>query len=360
MSKVLKILLVIFSAATIISCTDKFDAPDNTISDPANQIIGDTLYIQQYPVWAGFNYPQDMIVGREPLLYIADTDNDRIVMMDISGRIQGSRSIKRPVALAQDYKLNLIVCAEFDTTINGISNTYSAVFKINLFEGGHDFSSAPAKRLLPKTAYDFDRPGRKYTGACVFYNNMFYISRTGTVNSSPVDPDNSILIFSNYERRGVERDTLIGRVPMIEPLGSGVVSANILSSLTSFNRISLDIITTLKGENSFKVQYLQYIQTPLFSGYISRLSPFTNELMSLNKFSQPEGTALDIFDNIYVADAAKDSVFKFNNFGDEMESFGGSEIMSRPHAVAYHDKTLYVLDTGNNRILRFILSTEID
>ena len=43
-----------------------------------------------------------------------------------------------------------------------------------------------------------------------------------------------------------------------------------------------------------------------------------------------------------------------------MESFGGPEIFSSPHAVAYFDKTIYVADTDNNRILRFILSTDID
>ncbi|MDZ7623899.1 MAG: hypothetical protein U5J96_05550 [Ignavibacteriaceae bacterium] len=30
---------------------------------------------------------------------------------------------------------------------------------------------------------------------------------------------------------------------------------------------------------------------------------------------------------------------------------------NEPHGVAFFDKTLYVADTGNNRIVRFILST---
>jgi DNA-binding beta-propeller fold protein YncE len=82
--------------------------------------------------------------------------------------------------------------------------------------------------------------------------------------------------------------------------------------------------------------------------------------MSVNRFERPEGVTLDDANNIFVADAEKDSVYKFNTFGDEMESFGGADVFSSPNGVAYHDRTLYVLDGGNNRILRFILSTEID
>ncbi|MCW9066273.1 MAG: hypothetical protein OQJ78_08235, partial [Ignavibacteriaceae bacterium] len=61
----------------------------------------------------------------------------------------------------------------------------------------------------------------------------------------------------------------------------------------------------------------------------------------------------------YIADAGKDSVFKFNSFGDELNSFGGPDLFNEPYGVAFFNKTLYVADAGNNRILRFILSTEI-
>ena len=46
--------------------------------------IGDTVYVQQNPQWTGFNHPQAVIVGNEPFVYVADTDNDRIVMLDIA------------------------------------------------------------------------------------------------------------------------------------------------------------------------------------------------------------------------------------------------------------------------------------
>lgn len=361
-----KTFIIIISLFTLY-CTDKFDAPDNSVA-PTNLIVSDTLYIQQNPIWEGFNKPQDLIVGKEPFIYIADTDNDRIVMLDIAGKVLGQKSIKRPTSIAQDFKLNLIVCAEFDTVINGNTFNYNAIFKIDLFNAGHDLASANVLRVFPRQPYeqysfDYLRTDREYTGVCVFFNNDFFVSRKGPANSNPIDPDNAILIFRQKVRKnGQMVDTLMldGRVPLFTPEGTGLLSANEISSLTSFRGDRRDLIVTLIGENSFKTQWLRYIMTDDFEGYQNNLEPFYTDLMNVNKFGLPEDAAVDFSDNIYVADAEKDSIYKFNSFGDELESFGGSDLFSNPHAVAYFDRTLYVCDTGNDRILRFILSTDID
>ncbi|VAX28854.1 hypothetical protein MNBD_IGNAVI01-1810 [hydrothermal vent metagenome] len=360
MIKVFPKILIIILALTLFNCVDKFVAPDNTPTD-GGQVIGDTLYIQQSPVWTGFNRPQDIIVGKETFIYVADTDNDRIVMMNVAGHFLGTRQIKKPVAIAQDFQLNLIVCAQFDTLIGGTTITYNAVFKLDMVAAQHHIENAPITRLLPKTDFDFNRPNREYTGAAVFFDNSFYIARRGPNNATLIDPDNAILIFRKKELSdGTKIDTLIGRVPLLEPLGTGLMSANNISSLTSFSGNNYDMMLTLIGENSFKTQVLDFVRTEDFTGYQNRYSPFVTDIMTVAKFEQPEGTTLDIYNNIFVADAAKDSVYKFNSFGDEMESFGGPDVFNSPHAVAFYDKTLYVADTDNNRILRFVLSTDID
>lgn len=357
--KSLKILLFVF-AVIAFSCTDKFKAPDNSV-DPNNQKISDTSYVQQFPVWTGFNKPQDIIVGKETFLYVADTENDRIVMMNVAGHILGTKAIKHPVALDQDYRLNLFVCAQFDTTIGGVSQTFSAVYKIDLFSAGHNLENAKVTRILPKTSFDFLRTDREYTGVSVFFDNSYFVSRRGPSNTSKIDPDNVILTFKQLKTsNGIYKDTLTGRVPLLEPLGTGLMSANRISSLTSFKGNKYDIIVTLIGDNSFKSQWLRYVSNIDFTGYENTLAPFYTQFMKVNKFAKPEDAALDNYNNIYIADAEKDSIFKFNSFGDELESFGGSKIFNSPHAVAFYDKTLYVADTENNRILRFILSTDID
>lgn len=343
------------------SCTDKFDVTQFDEAFDDNPNIGDTVYIQQYPVWEGFNKPQDMIIGKETFIYIADTENDRIVMMNVAGETLGSRTINKPIALAQDYQLNLIVCAEYDTTINGVDVNLGAVYKIDLVSASHQIANAEVTRLLPKSNFDFNRPNRRYTGVAVFQDNSFYVSRTGPDNTNPIDPDNVILRFQKKTRNdGTRVDTLVGALPSFQPTGTGLMSAFNISSLTSLSNGTIDFIMTLTGNTSFKTQWLTYIQSTDFTGYRTKLSAFSSDMMMVNKFEKPEDVALDNVGNIFVADAARDSVYKFNPFGDEMTSFGGSDMFDSPYAIAYYDRTLYVLDNGNNRILRFILSTEID
>ena len=309
------------------------------------------------PVWDGFNKPQDIMVGREPFIYVADTENDRIVLLNLDGQILSQRSIKKPIALAQDYRLNLIVCAQFDT----LNQSFSAVYKIDLVSSNHQLETAPIKRLLPKLS-DLNQPQREYTGAAAFFNNAYFISRTGPNNSNLIDPDNAILIFGQYRLPdGTTVDTLVGRVALLDPTGTGIMSANQISSLTSFNTRSFDMVVTLVGENSFKTQWLEFIASNEFTGYRIALPPLESDLMLPNFFTTPQGATVDNSGNIYVADAGKDSVYKFNPRGDLLTGFGGPDLFkfNKPHAVAFFNKTLYVADTENNRILRFILSTDL-
>jgi hypothetical protein len=354
------LLIAIICSLIIYSCnTEKLELDKITNAVPTSiNNLNDTVYIKQNPDWTGFNKPEDIIVGSEPFIYVADTYNDQVVMLNIAGQVLGRRTIKHPVAIAQDYKLNLIICAGFDTTIDGTQKSFSALYKLNLVAASHHLESAPITRLLPKTSMDLVKVNRTYTGVCVFYNNSFYVARTGP-NNPPVDPDNAILMFEHKKTRNGEIDTLIGRVPLLEPEGSGLLSVNKVSSLSSFNKKNTDFILTLIGNNSFKTQWLQFIVSNEFTGYTSKLSPFSADLMKVNLFKQPEGTAIDNIGNIFVADAGKDSVFKFNSSGDELQSFGGPGVFNKPYAVAFFDRTVYVADRDNNRILRFILSTEI-
>ncbi len=349
--KSLKYIFVIVILFLAISCNDKFDITQFQTDDPGN-IAGDTIYIKLNPEWGGFNHPEDIIIGREPLIYVADTDNDQIVMLNLDGQRLSTRFIKHPVAIAQDYRLNLIVCAQFDT----LGQTFSAVYKIDLVASNHNLATAPIKRILPQLA-DLNKPDRKYTGAAVFYDNSYLIARTGPNNSNLIDPDNSLLKF--VVKDNGTKDSLIGRVPLLDPISTGILSVNKLSSVKSFNKRSYDIVITLIGDNSFKTQWFRYVSSQDFTGYQNNLTPAASDLMTPGFFSTPEGSEIDASGNIYVAEASRDSVYKFNSFGDKLIGFGGPRVFSEPYAVAYFDKILYVADRGNNRILRFILSTDL-
>jgi len=196
-------LIVFFIVITLISsCTQKFDLTGIETGDGNVNIGGDTLFVQVNPVWEGFNRPQDIMVVREPFIYVADTDNNRVVLLNLNGEILGARNIKQPIALAQDYRLNLYVCARFDTL--GVS--YGAVYKYDLVSVSHQLETAPVKRILPRLV-DFAQPQRQYTGAAVFFDNTYFIARKGPNNSNLIDPDNSILIFTQKrQNNGIIQD----------------------------------------------------------------------------------------------------------------------------------------------------------
>ena len=349
--KKLNILFLTLLGIGLLSCNEKFDITQFQTEDPGN-IAGDTIFIKLNPEWAGFNHPEDIIVGREPLIYVADTDNDQIVMLNLDGQRLSSKSIKHPVAIAQDYRLNLIVCAQFDT----LGQTFSAVYKIDLVASNHNLETAPVKRILPQLS-DLNKPDRQYTGAAVFYDNSYVIARTGPNNSNLIDPDNSLLRF--VTKKNGTKDSLIGRVPLLDPNSTGIMSVNKVSSVKSFNKRNYDIVLNLVGDNSFKTQWLRYVTSQDFTGYENNLTPAASDLMRPGFFATPQGSEIDVSGNIYVAESSKDSVFKFNSFGDKLIGFGGPSVFSEPYAVAYFDKILYVADRGNNRILRFQLSTDI-
>lgn len=360
--KMKRSLLILLSAFFLVQGCDKEFNVEQLISSNSGggNISGDTVYIPVNPSWTGFNNPQDIIVGREPFIYIADTDNDRIVMMNLDGQILGTRNIKKPIALAQDYKLNLFVSAQFDTVVSGQPLTLNAVFKLDLVKANHIISNATEKRILPASDIDINNPQREYPSIAVFYDNSYAIARKGPSNSVLIDPDNSLLYYIVKKLQdGTEKDTLIGRLAGLEPVGSGVPSANGFSSLVSFNNHTYDVIAGLTGNTNFKVEWLHYVNTRDFTGYQNYISPSSVELMSPNKFVQPQGVGLDDAGNLFVVDAGKDSVYKFNPFGDQLIAFGGSDVFNNPSGVAFFNKTLYIADSGNNRILRFILSTDI-
>jgi hypothetical protein len=347
-------LIIIF----ITGCKqDKLDLTEfKTTSSPNT---GDTLYIRLGGAWGGFNNPSALLIGHEPFIYVCDKDNNRIVMLNTAGTVLGSIGIKQPIAIAQDYRDNLIVCAAFDTTISGSTVTFSAVYKIDLFSSGHIIANAPITRILPVKPADFVAT-RQYTGVAAFYDNSYYISRNGPNNSSIYDPDNSLIWYApkkNYG--GGSGDTLMGRVPDIDALSTGLISAYGINSLTPFAKQNTDFIATYSSETSFKVQWFHHYVSMTEDKYVSKYTPSDGVAFAQpDKFGKPMGSCLDVSSNIYVADAQKDSVYKFSTYGVELQSFGGPSVFSKPVAVAHFDKILYVLDAGKNAILRFILSTD--
>lgn len=349
--KNLLIFVVLLALGT--ACTDKPEPP--TAAPDSGQKINDTLYIPVLPaLTAGLNAPSDICVGHEPFLYIADTGNDRVVMMDLAGRVVGaSARIPRPVAIAQDGLLDLLVAAELDTTINGSPVTLGAVYRIRLRDSHHRIADAPVYAVYTEPA----RPERRFTGVAVLPNNAYLLTRVGPLNTSPFDPDNAVLIMS-------PQDEFFSPVSSLRPVGNALNSIKNLSGISIIGNNSADFVFTQTDNTmQYKAQWLRFFPDPI-GDWGQKFDPTQthNDFLTVHRFDQPEDVTYDNFGNIFIVDAGKDSVFRFSSQGREQYSFGGTgngnRQFNQPKGVAFYDKTLYVADTGNNRIARFRLSTD--
>ena len=351
MSKLLPFLFLLF--ALLASCAEKPGAP--TAPPDSGQKINDTLYLPVLPALeAGLDEPSDVHVGREPFLYIADTGNDRIVMMDLAGRVVGaSQRVRRPIAVAQDGLFNLLVAGELDTTINGSDVTIGAVYRISLRESNHRIEQAPVRVAFAEP----NRPDRRYTGIAVLPFNQYLVTRTGPLNTSPFDPDNAVLLINS-------NDEFITPISALRPIGNALNSIGGLSGISTIGNSPDFVFTQTDSAMQYRAQWLHFFPDPI-GDWGQKFNPAQtqNDFLTVGRFGRPEDITSDNFGNIYIVDAARDSVYKFTSQGIEVQSFGGSGIgpdrFSRPSGIAFFDRTLYVADTGNNRILRFRLSTEL-
>ena len=341
-----------------------------------NANISDTVYIQQgipwgdsrYPQSGTFNGPQAVIVGNEPLVYVADTKNNRIVMLDIAGRVIGySQRIQRPVALAQDKRLQLLVCAQFDTVLQGQTATFGAVYRLNLPAVNHNIANAIPQRIIWDTTLG-NYASRAYTAVSTLYDDSYYIARTGQKNTGTYDPDDAIILFS-------KNDVFQSSVTFdFTQQGTGLLSMHNVTALATmpsgtsnefvFAQVQVSSVIPL-----WKVQWIQLVVMGQTHNWISKFYPSVNgdiDFLKINRFSQPRGVALDKSGNLFIVDAGTDSLYRFNTRGTEQYSFGGhndpyGRNFNQPCGVAYYDndKTLFVADMGNNYIYRFKLSTDM-
>jgi hypothetical protein len=362
-------LLIVFITYFFLGCReDKY--PVSSLYDPADtlktQNISDTVYVHQNPDWYGFNGPRAIIVGNEPFVYVADTYNNRIVMIDIAGNVKGySKFIKRPIALAQNNKLQLLVCAEFDTLISGVTTTFGAIYKVDLPSANHNIDMIIPKRVI----YEPGDASRRYTAIATFYDNSYYVGRIGPKNSSTsYDRDNAILQFGS-------NDVLFSPVTSdFAPYGSGIKSIHSVTALATvpggksvefaFAQITDDPVL---HPLLFKVQWFRFIIDQQTSYFTSKFWPSSSSgvgLVEENKFGRPSGIAFDASSNLYVVDAETDSLYRFNSKGIERYSFGGhndpyGRTLNEPSGVAYFVNTIFIADKGNNRICRYKLSIDM-
>jgi hypothetical protein len=331
----------------------------------------DTSYLQIEPAFGSYPGAEDIMVGRDQLLYVADTrwgpdHSGRVVMLNRAGQEMSWRAVLHPISLTQTTNLDLLVGAEA-VAANG--DTVGSILRIHLVPASHNLGDARIDTVWRELA----RPNRRFPGITAFDNNTYLAVRTALPfpdNSSFIDPDARVLQFSG-------NDVFITPVPAFTS-GSGSVAGGITTiyqptAIASFSRGKDFVLVQTAADSSVAIQFgalwMKFQLTNDFEGWLPAYDPDRPEDRSVDfirsyRFRGPQAVAIDQNrQDVFVADATLDSVFKFNSRGRvKQEAFGyyrTGGVMRRPTGLAFFEKVLYVLDGNSGMILRFRLTTDV-
>jgi len=318
---------LLFISLLFISCIDKNEPSITSFIDEAGVDleekkgeIGDTLFVLQTPIWEPnpgaplfdkpFSKPRDVYVGREPFIYVADTGNDRIIMLDTFGNILWFlEGIPHPVDMVQDPRLNLYIV-----------NETSMIFVVDLFKVNHEPTTSDIDTIFGSEQKNHDcelRPPDcwEFVGISVYKNDQgddeLYLASTG-----PRERNRMIHQFSLDTSR---TDPYKGPLPLV-PGGLGFFGVTEPTGITEVRGRSVDFVFTQKGANSFKVQWITSGgETSAFGAFLDPRLGF--DIFQTN-FREPEDVTVDEFLNIYVVDAAADSMYKYSSNGALLQTLG--------------------------------------
>ena len=417
-------LLVIGSlVCTLIICGHIENLP--TVSEVEQ---GDTAYVHIYPDWEqedyGFHTPKDIIIGDDGYLFIADSGNSRIVVLDPAGTIiekdEFSNDFRvlneldnpdgemiQPLQLHQDSKMNLLICDgsnqiyAWNQYFNNkgiryvsrevlLQNTESsAVIYTNrmdslayylsngyvLYDAVLDSSEEVISSVLaPHVIFDGNDP----------INYEFVDDYGDTRNSKIVDIvaagkdyNNSIFIMDERYNRIVKLKYVIKQLVILGTGDDVSVAFDyecVFSELATgpgsgagFIMEPLSIANDVSGNLYYTQAAGVYPCHGISSGsYRTLFNPGEDDILDLGRFTYATDIDIDSKGIIYVVDAGKNLIQTFDSKGhflrniattiidgDSSEVIEIADILNNPEAISIDENIVYVVDTGNTRIVRF-------
>jgi len=360
--------------------------------------LSDTTYLQLNPPWDedhgySFNNPGKIIVGWDTYLYVCDTGNNRIIQMDAAGTVHSIYEVDHPIGITQDELLRLIV-------VNGTRDIY----KIDTFPGRDGNSTISYS--FDSEHYDMLNENDVFTDVSEipgYIDKAYFVSvydtlldQTGKVFLFQNDPDTSMtdnqdtMLPPEFPIGGDDPEAPdTSHNPVVE-YGTGVGFADHPNGLTAFGRSGSLYLLTTQDSSSFKTQLLHWYTNSYYHVQFFRpalLPGGGTDLYSDTLSLDPLAATVDESGNIYVV-CKQDSLsgdesfgaYKFDPIGrlreawgpfanaidseDNYNSAGTMGKMNFPRGIAYDyfgdRRTVYISDSGNNRILRFKLSTDIE
>ncbi len=379
----------------LTSCEGFFgDKTDISFIDVPEYSPRKVAYVPVQPALQNFVRPVDIIAGFDELIYVVDEATEEIISLDESGRELGRLGLKGVKSVAQNRQLDLLAIGKVEVNRGGNLLEFTCIYRIDMHGSGANFGIQYAEvtdtLIHPfyfKSTYSSSDVDVEFNKIAILQDNRFYVTRSGTDNNTQKfgGPDDAILLFDSdgtyLTPVSVNTPNGLFRDYFKKPIGiTSFVQPPQISAFGSDHFI----FTSVSENTSIKVQVIDYIETDFGANYEPRIlfdrdtTVSDGNLTTPDKFERPVSLLLtgDGTNFIFVVDQAKDSFYQFTVTGLEgvkpppgaatskyqMASFGGSgeglSQFNQPSAVAYKNNIVWVCDTGNERILRFKLTTD--
>ncbi len=414
---------------------------------------GEVKYIPINPAWKGspwnFHHPIDIYISIDGYIFIADSGNARVLVLDKTGNIisqddngndftaltnisdadDASGNIS-PVGIAVDSKLNIYIVDISDNIylwnqyINnvGVDSVASAIIYVNLANSNiKTITNFSESYTLEDSGYTIDHAVFQYNpdkvdsilAPHVFYDDLSKGSAQFiSVAAAPFGVE-QIYVADNGERQRIaiikmERSEYLKLKDGTKIwqhkgtfLGNAATDGTGAGTVNNPRGICVDeegnIYYTQLGVN---FGFHKIKELPGFNNWTSAFMLGEHEIMNLEQFIEPFDVSVDDDGNIFVLNSGLDEVLEFDNFGKFVRKAGIREVqidttvidtiitkidtlglsfidtsyverdtivtrfyndlLNHPEGIFVDDEVIYVVDSGNNQILRFKLSSEVD
>jgi hypothetical protein len=272
------------------------DAIQNTVY----RINGHGVVTYIYGYGSVFNSPYDVVYDANHNIYVADSNNNRIVkILEENGSfIPITNVIKQPHGISVDNDQN---CYIIDLEL-----PYVSLVNVN---------------------GDVNNPTQIGSGL---------VQAGGIV----LDLLNNYIYVCNTNMRNIQRMNLTGSLNQITIDGNGSLTSPSAIAIDNMGNIYITDFTIDSNANVLKM--MPYSNTPIVLVYGNTVDP---------PLKAPIGIAVDLSGNIYVADSEYSYLFKFDATGQFIGSIGSG--FYYPYDVAVDSfGYVYVADNQNNRIVR--------
>jgi hypothetical protein len=387
------------SSCNFLFGTKKDDQVDDVLKQGA---IDPTLnniqvgYVPILPIWKDFMAPTDVFVGYDEMVYVVDQRG--LVILDLKGEVQTIVKIPNATKVTQDRRLHTYVIGRLDTTLNGVPTSVSAIYHLkNTAIGKTEFVDTIRHYFDDNSRINTNWRGAadeavQFTGLACTADNTLYVTRTGPTNNPALfsAPDNTVLF---YNAIGGNIGYAIGLSPYQSSIKScmkpnGICTFAAPPQLAIGMNTSPDFLMLQSDANAeYKVLWIMQSFNPESGNeYVGNAALLNFDqtkadgfLYQSFRFKNPSDIcyAPDETRRIFVTDGEVDSVYQFTSAGFEgvnppantgqtkliKTSFGGTgsgpSQFDNPSGVAYFRRVLYIADKGNNRIIRYKLSTDL-